>query len=633
VSRHDDYDHDLKPHLDAPTGRSKLRKAGALGSATVVAGGSALGVLAALAGPSAAATFTVTQATDDGTGTTAGTLSWAIAQANANPDADVISFAPSVTTVTFTGSAEQVLITEEVAITGPGSEALTIDFADNCGLLFNSTSGTASLTVSGLTFANGFADNDCTERDDRAEETGGALFLYAYSAGPPAGAIVIDDVTFYSNYAQFYGGGLGVEGPFSSVTIQDSTFADNESKRGFLRKSGGGLFIERSLSVAIDNTAFTGNTATGEGGGAYVELSGPLTITNSTFEGNSGTEGGGAAIRVADDFTATIANSVFENNTSSSLGGGARFENGDIVIRNSTFSGNAAYIGGGIGGDTFLVMEQSTVTGNNATSSYYGGGGVSWAQAYFASFDIVMSTISGNTSAAGVANEMRAARLSTGTTSSITGSIVAGGAPGASITGQRYDPASDFPIVVSSSLIGPQETIDLTDNGGNTFDVTDPGLEALADNGGPTQTMALAEGSPAIDAGPDPVPAFPGNSYDQRGEPFGRVSGASVDIGAFEAQPDPVPTTTTTTTPEPTTSTTAAPEPSTIAPDPTTPTTSGEGSETASGTLPTTGASVAPLLAAGAALLASGGAASALAARRRRSGDISLGDSGLSDEA
>src|SRR5262249_50348337 len=81
--------------------------------------------------------------------------------------------------------------------------------------------------------------------------------------------------------------------------------------------------------------------------------------------------------------------------------------------------------------------------------------------------------------------------------------------------------------------------------------VANPLLGLLASNGGPTQTMALLAGSPAIDAG-DPAfnPADPdGNPstndaipYDQRGAGFDRVrdgdgaGGARVDIGAFELQ-------------------------------------------------------------------------------------------------
>jgi hypothetical protein len=59
---------------------------------------------------------------------------------------------------------------------------------------------------------------------------------------------------------------------------------------------------------------------------------------------------------------------------------------------------------------------------------------------------------------------------------------------------------------------------------------TDPLLGPLADNGGPTMTMALLPGSPAIDAG---VPV-PGVTTDQRGVP--RPQGQAPDIGAFESR-------------------------------------------------------------------------------------------------
>jgi hypothetical protein len=62
-------------------------------------------------------------------------------------------------------------------------------------------------------------------------------------------------------------------------------------------------------------------------------------------------------------------------------------------------------------------------------------------------------------------------------------------------------------------------------------------LGALADNGGPTPTQALGEGSVAIDQIPeadcvdaDGQPL----TTDQRGEP--RPGGAGCDVGAFELQ-------------------------------------------------------------------------------------------------
>jgi hypothetical protein len=84
-------------------------------------------------------------------------------------------------------------------------------------------------------------------------------------------------------------------------------------------------------------------------------------------------------------------------------------------------------------------------------------------------------------------------------------------------------------------------TLTTTDAGGNLTGV-DPLLGPLQNNGGATATHALLPGSPAIDAGPDPVPDFPGNEFDQRGPGFPRVSGTKSDVGAFEVQPEtPVP--------------------------------------------------------------------------------------------
>lgn len=76
-------------------------------------------------------------------------------------------------------------------------------------------------------------------------------------------------------------------------------------------------------------------------------------------------------------------------------------------------------------------------------------------------------------------------------------------------------------LVVSSDATLPVDTLDV-----------DPLLLPLADNGGPTRTHALGEGSPGIDAGNNS-----GNlAFDQRGSGFPRVVGAAADIGAFEVR-------------------------------------------------------------------------------------------------
>src|SRR5262249_18212577 len=73
--------------------------------------------------------------------------------------------------------------------------------------------------------------------------------------------------------------------------------------------------------------------------------------------------------------------------------------------------------------------------------------------------------------------------------------------------------------------------------GGSGYDPTDlldvdPLLGPLQDNGGPTLTMALLPGSPAIDSG-DNTDA---PEWDQRGPGYSRIVNGTIDRGAFEVQ-------------------------------------------------------------------------------------------------
>jgi hypothetical protein len=112
------------------------------------------------------------------------------------------------------------------------------------------------------------------------------------------------------------------------------------------------------------------------------------------------------------------------------------------------------------------------------------------------------------------------------------------GAPGDSGTGP--DLAGSF-ISDGHNLIGQTDGSSGVTNGvngdlaGTTPSPLDPNLGPIQNNGGPTWTLALLPGSPAIDAGDDAVLSAPFNlTTDQRGLP--RKSGAHVDIGAFEFQ-------------------------------------------------------------------------------------------------
>jgi hypothetical protein len=89
--------------------------------------------------------------------------------------------------------------------------------------------------------------------------------------------------------------------------------------------------------------------------------------------------------------------------------------------------------------------------------------------------------------------------------------------------------------IVNNCIIGNAQLFSVTSGSGNQLGSAafpiNPALGALANNGGPTQTMALLPGSPAIDAGNS---ALVTDRYDQRGLP--RIVGPAVDVGAFEVQ-------------------------------------------------------------------------------------------------
>ena len=94
-------------------------------------------------------------------------------------------------------------------------------------------------------------------------------------------------------------------------------------------------------------------------------------------------------------------------------------------------------------------------------------------------------------------------------------------------------------ITASYSLISQTAGATITDNGHNIFGVDpllDPG--GLEQNGGPTETVALEQGSPAIDAGDNVICQAPPpeglGGVDQRGFPRSRPGDPICDIGAFE---------------------------------------------------------------------------------------------------
>jgi hypothetical protein len=322
--------------------------------------------------------------------------------------------------------------------------------------------------------------------------------------------------------------GGGSSSDFSVFTVDSGVTAGLSGltiSGGHVSNYGGGIF--NSGTLTLTDSIVSGNTATAVGGG--ILSIGTLTLTRCTLSTNVAQYGGGLFCQGG---TSALIDSTFSGNTSTFAGGGIDQENpperpSTMTLTGCTLVGNTSEGGGAISSQGTLALTNSTVYGN--TASYGGGIAIS------GSLTLTNTTIAGN--------------RATGTTSGgidiqngstvLFNSLVAG-----NFTGPSGTTASDINGRASSSsannLIGTGGSGGLTDGmNQNLVGVSDPGLGPLADNGGPTQTVALLAGSPAVDAGSVALAVDPAGQalpFDQRGTGFPRTVNGTVDIGAFQAQ-------------------------------------------------------------------------------------------------
>jgi hypothetical protein len=538
--------------------RSLARRGGAVGAGGVLIAGTAAALLTALAGQAGAAATITVDSNGDGTADsahctdgTAGNCTLRDAAA-LSIDGDTITFDAAISSITLTDGT---IFLGGVNITGPGSSALTITTTEAAGSydVFDFIAS-GDVTVSGLAITKNriwavndgnFTMNDVSVSDSSALY-GGALYTVN------SGTLVISNSHFENNSSYFgKGGAIYAKNP-GGVTISDSEIINNNS--GQSNGQGGGIYVNSS-SLTMSNSQVTGNVA-GSGGGLTVLTNGAVMITDSEISSNStGFSGAGALIGIADAQSpadaVTIERTTIDGNVISGVGdgGGLKINNRSLVVSNSTISNNVSgNTGGGIAINRGLkvTINNSTITGNEAGN--WGGG------LYASSMPVELnqSTIAGNSAYAGGGVAFYFSSLSLSGTIVSANSATSGGDIGA-LYGDAIN--SDHSIVGTVADLGTG-SISVTDLGGTIFSTT-PSLLALADNSGPTKTMALDPTSVAIDAGPDPVATFTGNGFDQRGTPYLRVFNGTVDIGAFELQDAPTPTSTTSTTTAPPTSTTA----------------------------------------------------------------------------
>jgi hypothetical protein len=239
-----------------------------------------------------------------------------------------------------------------------------------------------------------------------------------------------------------------------------------------------------------------------------------LTLSRVTIRNGSGGIGGGV-VNEGSSSTLTINKSTLSGNQSRNYGGGI-FNGGTLTINNSTLSGNLARSGGGIyslGPGTLVTINNSTLSGNGAT---FGGGILNGG-----TLAVSNSTLSGNGSG-GIANGKGNATLQNSIVANSSGGNCSG-----TMTSDGYNLSSDNTCNFSG-------TGDLNN--------TDPVLGQLGNYGGPTQTIPLLSGSPAIDAG-NPGGCTEGRGHllktDQRGKPRpDKEDTGGCDMGAYERQSD-----------------------------------------------------------------------------------------------
>jgi fibronectin-binding autotransporter adhesin len=419
--------------------------------------------------------------------------------------------------------------------------------------VFSEGSGTASISISNTT-ANG----------NTAGGAGGGIGVALSNEGSGSSTVTLNNVTASGNTAQFGGGGLAlfvtagldalntIIAGQATASVVNSTFADN---------SGGGVLMQITAqgasraSVTMTGDQVTGNQAVAGGGvsasiTAHDAGAASLTVRGSTISGNSAANnGGGLAIlastspafafppppSTAATATFTMTTSTVEGNSAGGNGGGLWFDLGD------TFNAQ---------GTTLASVTASTIDSNSAVSQ---GGGV-FAQEVGTATSTATLTLTNSTlfangafAGAGLDNFASGPDSSAGISllsdtvafnvaASFGGGLVANGdhfTVRSTIVADNF--ANLFADVNGPFASGGHNLIGQTDGSsgwigtdltGTSASPLDPLFGDFGNHGGPTSTLVLLSGSPAVGHG-DPA----GPATDQRGV---ARSTTAPSIGAYE---------------------------------------------------------------------------------------------------
>ncbi len=451
----------------------------------------AIAVLA-FASPASAATFNVTK-TDDDLTCTAGncSLRGAIEAANADAAADTINV-PAGTYLLTAGTGEDANqdgdldVLESTTINGAGAGSTIVDARGE-------TSGSIDERVFDIQPGQGTAPRvdvtmrDLTVRGGRQDEGAGIRNRANLTLQR---LLVTNNETLEFSFAP--GGGILHETDDGVLRISDSTISENKAPRGGgVAHTGNAHSTTSDVGVIIERSTIAGNETLppGEGdpdgAGIAVTLGGDLHLRTSTVsanraEGNDGNASGGG-MAVLNFAAVEVTNSTISGNTVvNGYGGGISNFTSTVTLLNATVADNSAEAG------TSRRIFSAAVTDPGSPSVPAG------------NLDAIDGDYSfKNTIVSGGESQNCRGRFGSVFTS----------------TGHNLE---------SANTCGFDQSTDLFD--------TNPQIGALANNGGPTKTRALAKTSPAVDSADNA--ACP--STDQRGVARPQPAGGTCDRGAYE---------------------------------------------------------------------------------------------------
>lgn len=289
-----------------------------------------------------------------------------------------------------------------------------------------------------------------------------------------------------------------------SLNVAGCSFVQNSAT--------GGTGMWGSSGLPYGGTGGSGGSAMG---GAIYSV-GPLTLnatliaSNIVVGGTGGMGGGGMSAGCAAGYGGA-------GGTGGNAYGAGLYATGVVAVVNCTFAHNNAVAGlggpGGYGQNGFChgIIIPGVPGAPGVMGSALGGINLTQSQSAFTNCTVAFNHGGGIRNVSG--------------TASLVNTLLCSNEPSGNGIGSLIDSGHNLSSDASCAFTNA-----------SSMNNTDPLLASLANNGGPTWTMALQPGSPAIDAGDTTVAP----ATDQRG--YLRSAGATADIGAFEfAALPPVP--------------------------------------------------------------------------------------------